>query len=203
MMGQDVHIRATEILARGKGIAKKVTFDYEAHDGQTVVNTREVYEIDDAVAVIPFDQERGTVLLTRQFRLPAWLSGYRGSLIEACAGKLEGEDPQTRILHEAEEELGYRLHDLQKAFDLFSSPGNTTETVSCYLALYSPANKLSEGGGLHEEGEHIEVLELPLEAAFDMVETGAIRDAKTVALLQHAQLRFAKSVAAPAFTSGR
>jgi len=188
-MDQDVHIRATEILARGKGNLKKVTFDYRAQDGARVVSTREIYELDDAAVVLPLDAERGTVLLTRQFRLPAWLNGYREPLIEACAGKLEGEDPETRVLHEAEEELGYRLHDLQRIFDLFSSPGNITEKVSCYLATYSPADKVSQGGGLHEEGEYIEVLEAPLREAFGMIGTGAILDAKTVAVLQWAYLK--------------
>ena len=188
-MDQDVHIRATEILARGKGTTKKVTFDYKAHDGATVISTREVYEIDNAVAILPYDAKRGTVLLTRQFRLPTWLNGYQQPLIEACAGKLEGEDPETRILREAEEELGYRLHDLRNVFDFFSSPGNTTEKISCYLATYSPVDKVSEGGGLHSEGEHIEVLEPRLDAALGMIETGAILDGKTVALLQSLYLK--------------
>jgi nudix-type nucleoside diphosphatase (YffH/AdpP family) len=187
-MDPQVHIRATEVLARGKATTKKVTFDYKSYDGEIVVSTREVYDRGDAVAVLPFDAARGTVLLTRQFRLPAWLNGYREPLIEACAGRLEGEAAEKRILSEAEEELGYRLHDLRKVFELFSSPGIVTERIACYLASYSPADKVSKGGGLHEEGEHIEVLERLLEEAFRLIEGGAIVDAKTVALLQRAHL---------------
>jgi nudix-type nucleoside diphosphatase (YffH/AdpP family) len=188
IMDQDVHIRATQILARARAVTKKVTFDYKAPDGEIVLSTREVYDQGDAVAVLPYDPTRKTVLLTRQFRLPAWLNGYRDPMIEACAGRLEGEAAPTRILREAEEELGYRLHHLQKVFDLFSSPGNLTERITCYFAIYSPADKISEGGGLPEEGEHVEVLELPLEKAFGLIEGGAIVDAKTIALLQRAWL---------------
>lgn len=196
-MNPQVHIRATEVLARGKATTKKVTFDYKAHDGELVVNTREVYDRGDAVAVLPFDAARRTVLLTRQFRLPAWLNGYREPLIEACAGRLEGEAAETRILSEAEEELGYRLHSLRKVFELFSSPGILTERIACYFATYSPHDKISEGGGLHEEGEHIEVLEQHLEEAFGLIEAGAILDAKTVALLQRAHLEMGKREASP------
>jgi nudix-type nucleoside diphosphatase (YffH/AdpP family) len=192
-MDLNVHIRATEVLSRGKAVTKKVTFDYKAADGKRVISTREVYDQGDAVAVLPFDPARGTVLLTRQFRLPAWLNGYRELLIEACAGRLDGEEPQTRILREAEEELGYRLQDLRKVFDLFSSPGFLTERIACYFATYSGGDKISQGGGLHEEGEHIEVLEPLLEEAFSLIETGAILDAKTVALLQRARLVLGKS----------
>jgi nudix-type nucleoside diphosphatase (YffH/AdpP family) len=201
-MDPQVHIRATEVIARGKATTKKVTFDYKAHDGTFVVSTREVYDRGDAVAVLPFDSARGTVLLTRQFRLPAWLNGYRQPLIEACAGRLEGEAAEKRILSEAEEELGYRLHDLRKVFELFSSPGILTEKIACYFATYSPDDKITKGGGLHEEGEHIEVLEQHLEEAFGLIEAGAILDAKTVALLQRAYLEMGKREAAPMPQSG-
>lgn len=191
-----VHLRATEVLARGKATTKKVTFDYRTHDGKTVVSTREVYDRGDAVAVLPLDLARGTILLTRQFRLPAWLNGYREPLIEACAGRLEGEAAETRILSEAQEELGYRLHGLRKVFELFSSPGIVTERIACFFASYSPADRVSAGGGLPQEGEHIEALEFSLEEAFRLVEAGAIVDAKTVALLQRAHLDVARGALA-------
>jgi nudix-type nucleoside diphosphatase (YffH/AdpP family) len=193
-MDPQVHIRASEILARGKATTKKVTFDYQAHDGETVISTREVYDRGDAVAVLPYDEDRGTVLLTRQFRLPAWLNGCRANLIEVCAGRLEGEEPKKRLLSEAEEELGYRLRSLRRVFELFSSPGILTERITCYFAAYRAADKISEGGGLRKEGEHIEVLEPLLQEAFQLIETGAIVDAKTVALLQRAHLEFERGV---------
>lgn len=191
-MDPRVHIRATEILARGKATTKKVTFDYRAHDGNTVVSTREIYDRGDAAAVLPYDGARGTVLLTRQFRLAAWLNGQQDPLIEACAGLLEGIDAESRIMREAEEELGYRLRNLRQVFEVFSSPGILTEKITCFLASYSSADKVSQGGGLHQEGEHIEVLEPLLEEAMTLIETGVIVDAKTVALLQKAHLQFGR-----------
>ena len=106
-MDLNVHIRATEVLSRGKAVTKKVTFDYKAADGKRVISTREVYDQGDAVAVLPFDHGARHRVADAAVPPPAWLNGYRERLIEACAGRLDGEEPQTRILREAEEELGF------------------------------------------------------------------------------------------------
>jgi nudix-type nucleoside diphosphatase (YffH/AdpP family) len=187
-MDHDVTIRATQIMARGKAVTKKVTYDYVAADGAKVTRTREVYEQGDSAAVLPIDARRGTVLLARQLRLPAWLNGHTAPLLEACAGRLDGDDPESCIRREAMEELGYRLRELRLAFTAFSSPGFLTEKTSCFLAAYSPADKAGEGGGLAEEGEHIEVVEMKLDEAYALIAEGGIMDAKTIMLLQAAKL---------------
>ena len=176
-MDHDVTIRATQIMARGKAVTKKVTYDYVAADGATVTRTREVYEQGDSACVLPIDKARGMVLLARQLRLPAWLNGHSAPLLEACAGRLDGEDPESCIRREAMEELGYRLRELRIVFTAFSSPGFLTEKMSCFLAAYSPADKAGKGGGLADEGEHVEVVEMELDAAYRLIATGGIATA--------------------------
>jgi nudix-type nucleoside diphosphatase (YffH/AdpP family) len=138
--------------------------------------------------VLPYDPARGTVLLVRQFRLPAHLAGRTDPLIEVCAGKLDADDPETCARREAEEELGYRLGPLERAFEAFMSPGAVTERISFFLAPYSAADRVSAGGGHESEGEDIEVLELAFDEALAMVGRGQIVDAKTILLLQHLKL---------------
>jgi len=150
---------------------------------------REVYFNGPGVAVLPFDPRRSTVLLTRQFRLPAYVNGDEPRLIEACAGNIEpGNDPAETVRKEAEQETGYRLRDLRKVMEVYTSPGASAEKLHLYVSSYDPADRAGEGGGVREEGEEIELLELPLARAWRMVEDGEIADAKTVLLLQHALL---------------
>ncbi|MFI4994800.1 MAG: NUDIX domain-containing protein [Hyphomicrobiales bacterium] len=187
-MGAKVQIRSTEILADAAAVTKTITFQYRAWDGADVVCTREVYDPGDAAAVLPFDEARATVLLTRQMRLPAWLHGAHESLLEACAGRIGAETPKACILREAREEMGYALYELQEVFQAYASPGYSTEKITCFLAAYDPSKKISEGGGLEDEGEHIEIVELDLDLAFEMIGAGKIVDAKTIMLLQHLKL---------------
>jgi nudix-type nucleoside diphosphatase (YffH/AdpP family) len=128
------------------------------------------------------------VLLVRQFRVPACLNGHDGYLIEACAGLLDDRDAEAAIRKEAEEELGYRLGKVDRVFDVFMSPGSVTERLVFFTALYSPADRISDGGGAADEGEDIEVIELRLDEAIAMIARGEIADAKTIMLLQHAAL---------------
>lgn len=140
--------------------------------------------------VKPTRVAKGTVVLTSQFRFPAYLLGEGGDLIEVCAGKLDGDDPLTCAQREAEEESGYRVTAIERAMAaVFMSPGSVTERLWLYIAAYDADSKVSDGGGLAEEGEDIEVIELPFETALAMVASGEIRDAKTVILLQHLRLK--------------
>jgi len=183
-----IRIRSNDIICDNWGRLRKVVFDLTRRDGTSETHTREVYDRGDGAAVLPFDAQRGTVLLIRQFRIPAFLSGHDGYLIEACAGVLDGLDAETAIRKEAEEELGYRLGPINRVFDAFMSPGSVTERITCFTAPYSPADRISDGGGNRHEGEDIEVIEMPLDAALAGIASGEIIDAKTTMLLQHVLL---------------
>jgi nudix-type nucleoside diphosphatase (YffH/AdpP family) len=183
-----VRILSNELLSDFWGKLHKVTFDFVRRDGRVEQQVREVYDRGNGAAILPVDPRRGTVLLVRQFRMPAHLNGNDGYLIEACAGVVEDDDPETTIRKEAEEELGYRLKEIDRVFDSFTSPGTVTERIACFTARYSPADRISQGGGAAEEGEDIEVLEIPLSDALQMIARGEIVDAKTIMLLQHAKL---------------
>ena len=163
-------------------------FDYQHSDGRWERQVREVYDRGDAIAVLPFDRMRGTVLLLRQFRLPAFLNGEERPLIEACAGVIDEDDAKACVQREALEELGYRLNRISLACRAYSSPGSVNECVWCFTADYTAADKVSEGGGEVSEGEDIEVLEMSLEDAVALIASGEITDMKTILLLQHLRL---------------
>jgi len=183
-----IRIRSVEVLADDWAVLKKTTFDYHRRDGTWETQARQTYDRGDGAAVLPFDAERGTVLLVRQFRFPAYVNGHPAPLIEVCAGKLDDDDPETCVRKEAEEELGYRLREIRRVFHVFMSPGSVTERLALFLGRYSPGDRVSAGGGEASEGEDIEVLEMPLERALEMVGAGEIVDAKTIMLLQHVKL---------------
>ncbi len=188
-----VRILKTELLADDWAKLTKYTIDFRRRDGKREEQIRQVYDRGDGAGILPVDPERGTVLLVRQFRMPLWFGRPnirpRGMLIEVSAGLLDANDPETAIRKEAEEELGYRLHNVRRVFDAFMSPGSVSERLALFVATYSPADRISAGGGALAEGEDIEVLELPLAEAVAMVDRGAISDAKTVMLIQHAVLK--------------
>jgi nudix-type nucleoside diphosphatase (YffH/AdpP family) len=147
---------------------------------------REVHDHGHGVGVLPYDASRGTVLLVRQFRLPVRLAGADGMMIEACAGLLDqGEAPETCALREAEEELGYRIHNLEALGRVWATPGAVTESLYLFTADYSPSDQIGKGGGKDGEDEDIEILEMPLGEAMRLVSTAEIADAKTIILLQH------------------
>jgi len=183
-----LRILKVEVLSDDWAVLKKTTLEYLRRDGTWSKQVRQTFDRGDGAAVLPFDAERGTVLLVRQFRYPAYVHGHREPLIEVCAGVLDADDPETCARKEAEEELGYRLGGLTKVFDCFMSPGAVTERLSLFTAPYTPTDRFSEGGGHASEGEDIEVLEMTLDQALAMVAAGEIIDAKTVMLLQHAKL---------------
>lgn len=179
---------ASDLLSDFWGRLSKVSFELVRRDGTVEEQVREVYDRGDGAAVLPIDPDRDTVLLARQFRMPAHLNRDDGYLIEVCAGIVDDGDAEATARKEAEEELGYRLGELRRVFDAFTSPGTMTERITCFTARYSPADRISTGGGDAEEGEDIEVIEVSLSQALDMVAAGDIADAKTIMLLQHARL---------------
>ena len=179
-----VHIEDTKTLAHEKGKLTLVTFRQHRRDGQWQQRKREIYDNGNSAAVLPYDPKRKTVLLTRQLRLPIYLQDGIEFSVEACAGKLDGEKPETRIIKEMEEELGYRIDAVERLFALYPSPASVAEKIEFFTCCYSPADKVSDGGGLADEGEDIEVIETTLERAAAMILSGEIIDAKTVILIQ-------------------
>lgn len=179
----------SKVLSKEWATLTQYRFELQRRDGVWEPQIRESYDRGHAAVILPFDPERKTVLLVRQFRLPVHLQGDDSLLIEACAGLLEGDDPVTCIRKEAEEELGYRLEAVTHHYDIYMSPGSVTEKLSFFTCRYSPADRISDGGGNPHEGEDIEVLEMPLSQAWAKVKSGEIIDAKTVLLIQHALIQ--------------
>ncbi|WP_030459340.1 NUDIX domain-containing protein [Kitasatospora sp. NRRL B-11411] len=185
----DVRVREVELTSQGWHVLRRTTFDYRGRDGRWTTQQRETYDRGNGAAVLPYDAARGTVLLTRQFRYPAYVNGHPdGMLVEAAAGLLDADDPVTAVRRESLEELGVELGPLTHVLDAYMSPGSVTERLHCYAAPYRPADRTGRGGGLAEDGEDIEVLELPFAEALAMTRDGRISDGKTVLLLQWAAL---------------
>ena len=183
-----VRVRTVKILADDWFVLKKTTFDYLRRDGTWQTQNRETYDRGNGAVILLYDRARRTVILTRQFRYPAFVNGCSELLIEAPAGLLDNISPEERIRREAEEETGYRVQHVRKVFEAFMSPGSVTEKLTFFAAEYSAATRTGAGGGLAHEGEDIEVLEMPLAEALAMVKDGRICDAKTIMLLQYAAL---------------
>ncbi|MEK9279184.1 MULTISPECIES: NUDIX domain-containing protein [unclassified Bradyrhizobium] len=183
-----VRIKDVRVLSDNWTVLKETTFDFRRANGEWQTQRRETYERDNAAAVLPYNRAQRTVILVRQFRLPAYIRGYDDLLIEAAAGVLDDASPEERIRAETEEETGYRLHHVQKIFEAFMSPGAVTEKMHFFIAEYEPEMRVSDGGGLPHEGEDIEVLELSIDEALAMIADGRIIDAKTIMLLQYAAL---------------
>lgn len=183
-----VEILETEIISKFWSTLTKITLNYTRSDGHSQVLVREVNDHGSAAAVLAYDPARKTVLLVKQMRIAAYMVGYEEPMIEVCAGLLDGDDPETCALREAEEELGFQIHNLQFVSDAFTSPGALTERISLFVGNYAPHDKISHGGGNVAEGEDIEVIELSLASAYRMIASGAIVDAKTIMLLQHVML---------------
>ena len=178
----------TRLLSDNWAELKTTRLRLTMSDGSSQEQWRETYDRGDGAVILPFDPARRHVLLGQQFRWPAAYVGADPHLIEAAAGLLDDADPEARIKAEAEEELGLFLTNPTRLFDLFMSPGSVTERLTFFVAEYSAAQAIERIGGIREEGEEIEILDLPLAAALDMIATGEIRDAKTVILLQYAAL---------------
>ena len=168
----------------------KFRFDYQKEDGAWETQEREAYDRGNGAAILLYNKERGTVVLTRQFRMPTYVNGNEdGMMIEACAGLLDGDNPEACIRKEVEEETGYQVTEVRKVFECYMSPGSVTEILYFFVGAYEDRMKVGEGGGADNETENIEVLEYPFKTALQMVVSGEIKDAKTMMLLQYAQIQ--------------
>jgi GDP-mannose pyrophosphatase NudK len=186
---ENIKIIREELLSDNWYTLKKYTYEIEKRDGRRQEQTREVYDRGNGAVILLYNPVLKTVILTRQFRLPSFVNGNKkGLLIEACAGLLDQDKPEEAIKRETEEETGYRIHEVRKIFEAYMSPGSVSEILYFFIAEYSPSMKVNEGGGIEHEQEDIEVLELPFDKAFAMIETGEIRDAKTIMLLQYMKI---------------
>ncbi len=188
-MAERIRVQAVQTLSDDWYVLKKTTFDYQRADGRWQRVSRETYDRGNGAAILLYNRERQTVILTRQFRYPAYVNDHPGILIEVCAGLMDERDPLTAITREAAEETGYQVRRAVKVFEAFMSPGSVTEKLHFFVAEYQPDDRLTDGGGLIEDGEEIQVLEIPFADALRMIETGEIADAKTIMLLQHAALK--------------
>ena len=184
-----VRIKDVRVLSDQRYILKTTTLDYRRANGEWQTQQRETYDRGNGAVLLPYNLAQRAVVLVRQFRYPVYVNGYDDLLIEAAAGQLDNAAPEVRIRAEAEEETGYRLGDIQKVFEAFMSPGSVTEKLHFFVAAYEPSMRIGDGGGLADEGEDIEVMELPIDEALVMIDDGRIVDAKTIMLLQHAALK--------------
>jgi GDP-mannose pyrophosphatase NudK len=178
-----------ELLSDNWYTLEKITFEYLRDDGVWEKQIREAYDRGNGAAILLYNVEKGKVVLTKQFRMPTYLNGNRdGMMIEACAGLLEKGNAEETIKMEVEEETGYKIDKVKKVFEAYMSPGSVTEILYFFIGQYEDAMKVSEGGGAEDETENIEVLELDFKKALEMMKTGEIKDAKTIMLLQYAQV---------------
>lgn len=190
MHNTNVQIEKTEILSDNWYTLKKVTFKIQKKDGSFQQQSSEAYDRGNGAAILLYDKSTENVILTRQFRLPSFINGNEtGMMIEVCAGLLDNDNPEDCIKRETEEETGYKVSHVEKIFEAYMSPGAVTEILHFFIAEYSKDMKIHDGGGLQDEGEDIEVLEFRFEEALNMIETGAIKDAKTIMLLQYLRLK--------------
>lgn len=183
-----IEILKDETLSKNWYHLRNVTFNYTGSSGVPVKLKREVYDRGNGAVILMQDRARGIVVLVRQFRMPAFLNGHSGWLLEAPAGLLDGEHPEEAIRREAMEETGYRVERVTHLFKSFMSPGAVTETIDFYAADIDISDRIEEGGGAEHENEDLEVVELSLDTALEMIRSGEIADAKTIMLLQWAEL---------------
>jgi GDP-mannose pyrophosphatase NudK len=186
---QHFNITKTEILSDNWYTLKKITYEYTQKDGTVQTQSREAYDRGNGAVILLYNKESNTVILTRQFRMPTFINGNAdGMMIEACAGLLDQDNPEDCIRRETEEETGYKIKAVQKVYEAYMSPGSVTEILYFFVAEYSKEMKVSDGGGLEEEAENIEVLEYDFNEALKMVSNGNIKDAKTIMLLQYLRI---------------
>lgn len=184
-----IELVSIKSLSKDWGKLDKVKYKYKLKNDSWQTQEREVYNRGNGAVILLYNKNKGTVILTRQLRIPTWFNGNTtGMMIEACAGLLDEKDPEDCIRRETEEETGYTLTEVRKVMEVYMSPGSVTEILYFFVAGYSDAMKTGKGGGVENEQENIEVLELSFEKALDMVKNGEIKDAKTIMLLQYAQI---------------
>jgi len=186
----DVVVTDVELLVSGWHVLRRTTLQRRRPDGSWTTEQRETYDRGNGATLLLYDADRRTVLLSRQFRFPVYVNGHAdGMLLETAAGLLDDESPEDAVRREVEEELGVTVGEVEHVFDVFMSPGSVTERLHFFAAPYSAADRTGDRGGLEEEGEDIEVVQLGFDEALDMIDDGRIADAKTVMLLYWAALR--------------
>jgi GDP-mannose pyrophosphatase NudK len=179
----------TEVLSSNWYILRKITFDYLKRDGSWQTQSREAYDRGNGAAILLYNKAQQTVILTKQFRMPTFINGnFTGMLIEVCAGLLDKDDPEDCARRETEEETGYKVSDVKKILEAYMSPGSVTEKLYFFIGAYEPSMKTGAGGGVVHEQEDIEVLEFSIDTAMAMIDSGEIKDAKTIILLQYVKL---------------
>ena len=179
-------ILAEETLADARFKLAVTTIEATEADGAKRVLRHEVYHYKHAAALLLYDPQRRVVMLVRQFRVGGYLGGAAQPMIEVCAGMLDGDAPEACVLREAFEETGIAISAARHVFDIYTSPGGTTEKIACFVAPYDESDKKGAGGGVDAD-EHITLIEPSLDEAIAMIESGEICDAKTVALLYYAK----------------
>jgi len=187
-----INVEDVKILSNDWYLLKKTTFSFLREDGTWQKQSRETYDRGNGATILLYDKERRTVILTRQFRYPAFVNGHDDLLIETPAGLLDNAEPEARIRAETEEETGFKVRDVRQIFDAFMSPGSVTERLHFFVGEYQPGDRTSAGGGNEDEGEDIAVMEVRIDEAMSMVASGVIRDGKTIMLLQYAALNLFK-----------
>ncbi|WP_245710298.1 NUDIX domain-containing protein [Winogradskyella thalassocola] len=168
----------------------RIDYDYQFKNGEWKRLSRECYNRGNGAAILLYNVERQTVILTKQFRMPAYENNSReGMSIEACAGAIDNNDkPLETIIRETEEEVGYKISEAKLVLTAYTSPGALTEKMFLFVAEYDENMKISKGGGLESEDEDIEILEIPFSEALEMIKKEEIIDAKTIMLLQYVQI---------------
>lgn len=188
-MSDRVRIVDSVLLSDNWYLLKKFTFDYKNNDGIWARQTREVYDRGNGATILLYNRASATVVLTKQFRIPTFVNGNPdGMLIEACAGLLDKDDPETCIKRETQEETGFNISAVEKVFEAYMSPGSVTEILYFFIAEYEAELRTGAGGGVEGE-EDIDVLTIPFREAMRMIADGRIRDGKTIMLLQHLALK--------------
>lgn len=178
-----------ELLSDNWYKLEKYSYDYLRPDGQWERQAREVYDRGNGAAILLYNTEKCTVILTKQFRMPTYVNGNEsGMMVEVCAGLLDDKDPIACIIKETEEETGFRLSKVKLVMEAYMSPGSVTEILYLFTGEYKDDMKVGEGGGSELETENIEVMEVSFDNALAMIRSGQIKDAKTIMLLQYAQL---------------
>jgi len=190
-MNPNVKIIEEKVLSDNWYVLKKIIFEYRNKQGEWQTQSREAYDRGNGATILLYNKENQTVVLTEQFRMPTYINGNdSGMLIEACAGLLDKDNPEDCIRRETEEETGYRIGEVTKVFEAYMSPGSVTEVLYFFVAEYSKAMKVNDGGGAEDEQENIDVLEIDFRKAIEMIRTGEIKDGKTIMLLQYAQINY-------------
>jgi len=183
-----VRVKEVQVLSDDWYILKKTRFERQRRDGSWQELTRETYDRGNGATILLYNLEQRSVILTRQFRYPAFVNGHSGMLIEAAAGLLDEASPEQRIRAEVQEETGFVVSEVRRVFEAFMSPGSVTERLYFFVATYSRETQAGDGGGNAAEGEDIEVVEMSIDEALAAIRSGLIQDAKTIMLLQYAAL---------------